>query len=387
MNSVMAAIPFPQATGFAITSLVQVFQSVLLNQVGGDTSRVFISYSDGVVDASGDAPHSDADGLRWALSTSSDIARIESAVRKQNVKLLVGLDFPVRQPIYGKLRAAGIESIVSYLGAPSSSENRGLRLLSRRIDVALARWAPEHFIFETEAMRSTGVRGRGIPIQSTSVVPLGVDTSIFRPHQDDKEYPYMALGIPTDRHLIFYSGHFEARKGVGVLIDALRVLVEKFGRKDVHLVLVGNRTGEEIPYRDMLLNSPADDHVTFGGYRDDIARLHRGCAMGVIASTGWDSMTMSSVEMQSSGLPLIVSDLQGLPETIEQGVTGEVFPVGDSHQLAATVHRLLQDPSKLALMRAAARTRAVALYDRTSQIQTLSAVVGQSWARRRGVWA
>jgi len=197
----------------------------------------------------------------------------------------------------------------------------------------------------------------------------------------------MALGIPTDRHLIFYSGHFETRKGVGVLINALTVLVEKFGRKDVHLVLVGNRTGEEIPYRDMLLNSPAYDHVTFGGYRDDIARLHRGCAMGVIASTGWDSMTMSSVEMQSSGLPLIVSDLQGLPETIEQGVTGEVVPVGDSHQLAATVHQLLQDPSKLARMREAARTRAVALYDRTSQIQTLSAVVGQSWARRRGVWA
>ena len=55
---------------------------------------------------------------------------------------------------------------------------------------------------------------------------------------------------------------------------------------------------------------------------DDLSRIFPCCYAGVIASTGWDSFTVSSLEMASSGLPLVVSNLQGLSESIEADVTG-----------------------------------------------------------------
>ena len=56
--------------------------------------------------------------------------------------------------------------------------------------------------------------------------------------------------------------------------------------------------------------------------------------LGVIALTGWDSFTLSSVEMAPCGFPLVVSRLQGLIETADDGGTGYLFDMDDHNALA-----------------------------------------------------
>src|SRR5690606_30665190 len=124
----------------------------------------------------------------------------------------------------------------------------------------------------------------------------------------DAGYIYDAFGIPRHRRIFFYSGHMEPRKGVHIIMRAARRLAEQRPQDDWHIVLLGNQAGEEERLLRELGDGAARDRVTFGGYRDDIERLHRGCHAGIIASTGWDSLTMSAIEMQASGLPLIVSN-------------------------------------------------------------------------------
>jgi len=68
----------------------------------------------------------------------------------------------------------------------------------------------------------------------------------------------------------------------------------------------------------------------FGGYRSDLDLLQRGCYAGVIASTGWDSFARSGLEMQASGLPVLVSDLRGLREVMEHDVSGACSTIQNS---------------------------------------------------------
>jgi glycosyltransferase involved in cell wall biosynthesis len=213
------------------------------------------------------------------------------------------------------------------------------------------------------------------------VVLLGADLERFRPDPADAGYAHEVLGIPRDRQLVFYSGHFEPRKGVAVLMQAARVIANDLGRRDVHFVLLGNRDTEADPFRQMIAGTPAEQCVTFAGYRADVPRLHRSCAVGAIASTGWDSMTMSSVEMQASGLPLLVSRLQGLPESIEEGVTGHSFPPGDGAALARHILALVDDAPVRQRMAVAARARAERLLGRDRQVSQLMTILDQEHRR------
>lgn len=376
----LAVLPFPRDTGYAITALRNLFVGSL-SALGGADTRVLVSTTDGVID-SPDGTFHEAD-LTWTPERRGWRRIFPEAVRQQNVQFILGLDLPVRDALYSRVRRAGVKSIVSYLGAPSSGLRSSFGLALRRLELAVLGIGPDHFIYETESMQRTGTLGRGIPAHRTSVVPLGVDTERFRPDEVDREHAYREFGIPAHRQLLFYSGHFEHRKGVRVIIDAMRHLVDERGRNDVHALLCGNQPGEEQPFVEQLAGSKAAQHVTFGGYRHDIPLLHRSCALGVIASTGWDSMTMSSIEMQASGLPLLVSDLQGLPETIDDGVTGRKFPPGEAMALAEHIASLIDQPSVRQSMSTAARNRVVDKFSRSAQMANMTNVIHSVWMKQQ----
>jgi len=240
-------------------------------------------------------------------------------IRKNKIDIVFGFDQPVSRPTYSLLRHAGIRLFASYWGAPMSVLNRGVKLQLKKMEVKLRRNKPDHFIFESRAMADTAVFGRGIKSNQVSVTYLVVDTNKFKPDFLSKAYVREVFSIPEDRKIILYSGHMEERKGVRVIIEAANELVLRRKRKDVQFLLLGNRKGEETNFGDLYIGSETEKYIMFGGYHDDINKIIASCDLGVIASTGWDSFTMSSIEMASTGLPLVVSNLQGLVETIDNG--------------------------------------------------------------------
>jgi glycosyltransferase involved in cell wall biosynthesis len=272
---------------------------------------------------------------------------------------------------------------VSYWGAPMSSPNSGIRLFLKRLEVALTRHKPDHFIFESRAMADAAVNGRGVPARIVSVIPTGVDTDRFRPDLRDCEYAHQAFRIPRDRKIVFYSGHMEERKGVHVVIEAATELVRNRGRRDLHFLLLGNRDGQERQFAPLYVGTEAEEHVTFGGYRLDIDRILRSCYTGVIASTGWDSFPMSSLEMASSGLPLVASKLQGIVEGIEDGTTGYLFTPGDRIALADRIGQLADDDALRARMGVAARDWIMANFSRQLQVERLVNTMTELCAERR----
>jgi glycosyltransferase involved in cell wall biosynthesis len=368
--------------GFAIGRLVGSFYEMAL-RLTGDPASVHVAFTRVDADRCAVLPPQFRNLLEFNPATAQDVDRLAAYVRAHDIALVFGLDVPVEAPFLGPLRKAGVRLVVSYCGAPCSSLNRGLKLALKRLEVAvLRRHSPDAFIFESEAMRQTAVRGRGIPRRRTHVVRTGVDVARFAPMPAARAQVYDAFAIPRDRKIIVYMGHLHERKGVQVLLDAADRLVAGAGRRDVHFLFLGNRAGDGEAFRDRFDAVRTGPHVTFGGYHANIPQLLAGCYAGCIPSTGWDSYPMSSLEMQACGLPVIASDLQGVPETIEPCVTGVVVRAGDADALAAAIARLVDAPEIRDRMSAAARVRIASSLTRDHQIarltETVHAVISNS---------
>jgi glycosyltransferase involved in cell wall biosynthesis len=149
--------------------------------------------------------------------------------------------------------------------------------------------------------------------------------------------------------------------------------VSVLGRTDIHCLFLGNRTEEVRGFRSEY--DLAAPYITFGGYQSDIPELLSGCTIGCVPSTGWDSFPMSSLEMQSCGLPVAVSDLQGVPETVVDQLTGIVTPAGDHVALARALVELIDDPIRRSEMSMMARRRVEEGYTCDRQVESLEGLL------------
>ncbi len=343
--------------GFAIGRLVSVFYE-MARQLTGSADRVHFSFSR-VAGARSNALPSDFDRVVEfdpRRPTAEAVTKLKSYLAEHRIDSVFALDLSANAGYLRALRKAGVKRIFSYWGAPMSSLNGPVRLLLKRLELALIRRAkPDYFIFESRAMQNFAVFGRGIAQDRTLVIPTGVDANKFRfaPHQG--ELVYERFKIPRHRRVIVFMGHLHERKGVHVLMRAAVHVVHQLKRDDIHVLFLGN-VGEEVEQLRPHWNDAAS-HITFGGYQTDIPALLSGCYAGCIPSTGWDSFPMSSLEMQACGLPVLASDWQGVPETIVDGQTGVVVPVGNAERLAIAMAALVDAPTARNRMAAAARQR------------------------------
>lgn len=364
-SSILIMLHCEQNTGYAIGVLEQVFLEAA-RKSGYSDEEIFWSYK---------SVEETATNIIQCDYKSVDQEFLYAFLTRNSINQVIAFDLNYPSPVIDTLKRARVKRVISYWGAGMSSINSGIKLIAKRLEWLLRSNKPDHFIFESEAMRKTATAGRGVPHNRTSVVPLGVDTQTYRPDYGNYHYAHTLLGIPADRKIVFYSGHMEERKGVRVIVKAAIELVDNQKNKGLHFVLCGNKGDEARVYQQLLKGTEAAEHVTFAGYRNDIADLMRSSFVGVIASTGWDSFTMSSVEMMASGLPLIVSNLQGLSETTIDNVTGFYITPGDYRELAERIGILSTSPTLAKDFSSAARLRAVKRFSRERQVTDIAALL------------
>lgn len=332
----------PSNAGYAMTALEKMFFNVCC-AITKDPLKVHFAFSE----VSAGSPKSlPEDFCRYLKIDGRDNGTFESAknyIGQNNIKNVLCFDVQPRALLCDFLRSCGVEKIVSYWGSTISSENNAFKLFFKKIDVFFSFSKPDLFIFESEAMRHLAVNGRGILNRNTVVIPTGVDIERFKPDVDAFGFVRSIFGIPLDAKIIFYSGHMEERKGVKVIIDAAIYLSEKCPAHNLYFLICGNRPGEQNRFIEALSGTAAEKKVIFGGYRNDLPQIMPGCSLGVVASTGWDSFPMSTLEMAASGLPIVVSRLQGLVETLEDGKTGFTFESGNPKDLAEKILQIMSD--------------------------------------------
>lgn len=99
------------------------------------------------------------------------------------------------------------------------------------------------------------------------------------------------------------------------------------------------------------------ERVRFLGARTDVAEMLAACDLFVLASD-WEGSPVSILEAMASGLPVIATAVGGVPELVEDGVSGLLAPPGDAVALAAALRRLASDPEARRRFGQAGRERA-----------------------------
>jgi phosphatidyl-myo-inositol alpha-mannosyltransferase len=182
-------------------------------------------------------------------------------------------------------------------------------------------------------------------------IPNGVDVGFF-------EGASPLPGYPRDGGTIGFVGRFtEPRKGMAVLLDALRLLE----LPDLRLLVVGRGDVDELKVQ----AGPelADRLVLLGQVDDEVkARALRSVDVYCAPNTGGESFGVILTEAMSAGTPVVASDLDAFRRVLDDGRAGVLTPVGDPAALAAALRDLLADPARRVDLAAAARRR-VAMFD------------------------
>jgi glycosyltransferase involved in cell wall biosynthesis len=187
-------------------------------------------------------------------------------------------------------------------------------------------------IYTSGTDRERDGRRRGV------VIPLGLDLERFdvgrRPHDD---------------RVIGNVARLAAQKDQRLLVEAAPAILERF--PDTRFVVVG-----EGPLLAELERLAARLPFEFTGERDDVPDLLSGFDVFAFPSR-FEGLCLAVIEAQAAGLPVVATPVGGIRETVVDGETGLLVPVGDAGALADAVCRLLEDPELGRKLAVAARAR------------------------------
>lgn len=159
----------------------------------------------------------------------------------------------------------------------------------------------------------------------------------------------------TPSRKILCVGHVCAHKNQNRLLVALDGLAQETG---LELVFLGTASPEEPYGREffhLLAERPWARHSGFVG-RTELKQYLADAAVLVLPSLE-DNCPMVVLEAMATGLPVAAASIGGVPDLVEDGVTGLLFDPLVAEQMCAAVGRLIKDPALAAAMAAAAKTR------------------------------
>jgi glycosyltransferase involved in cell wall biosynthesis len=244
------------------------------------------------------------------------------------------------------------ETLAGRLPLPSPVRNAHILLALRQVDRLIT---PSRYVAERYA-------ANGVPGDKITVIQNGIDVENFAPGQ--RGTAGLTLG---------FIGHLGKHKGLEVLLHALTLM----DTSKVRLLVVG--TGEDAERLQTFCHERGlDAYVTFYGHVENrrIATIYRQIDVLVVPSVWPENSPVTITEAMASGIPVIASDVGGIGELVDDGVTGYLIPLRDSLAIAERVGRFLARPELLKTMGEKARVK-IQAYQMQQQVERIVDVYRQ----------
>jgi glycosyltransferase involved in cell wall biosynthesis len=194
-------------------------------------------------------------------------------------------------------------------------------------------------IVNSNYMKNEIQRIFGLPYDKINVIPNGVKLDKFE--GIERDYDLRRQYAMDNEKIILYVGRLVYEKGVQNLIGAMPKILENY--HDSKLVICG-RGGMMDELKQEAHNLGIDEKVYFVGYCDaaKVQKMYINADIAVFPST-YEPFGIVALEGMLSGTPTVVSDVGGLNEIVEHGVTGMKSYAGNSNSIADSVLALLYD--------------------------------------------
>jgi N-acetyl-alpha-D-glucosaminyl L-malate synthase BshA len=181
-----------------------------------------------------------------------------------------------------------------------------------------------------------------------------VNCDVYTPFKDEAARAQARLHLAApDESILMHLSNFRPVKRV---VDVVKIFARVVRERPTQLVLVGDgpdRSAAEWLAHDLGIHS----HVHFLGKQERVSEL-LALADLLLMPSELESFGLAALEAMACKVPSIATRVGGVPELIDDGVTGLLFPVGDVDAMAAAALSLLANPSRLQAMREEARRTA-----------------------------
>ena len=233
--------------------------------------------------------------------------------------------------------------LISTIHATESGRNSGIHDETQRYindSEWMLTYESSEVIVNSNYMKNEVQRLFGLPYDKINVIPNGVNLQLFSNVNID--YDFRRQYAMDNEKIILYVGRLVYEKGIQNLIAAMPKILDRY--HDSKLIICG-RGGMIDELREQVKYLGIDNKVYFAGYCDSkkMQKMYKCADVAVFPST-YEPFGIVAIESMLSGTPTIVSDVGGLNEIVEHGVTGMKSYAGNSNSIADSVLALLFDP-------------------------------------------
>jgi len=278
--------------------------------------------------------------------------------------------------VYGRIigRLAGVRTVVNtnhgLWATPDDPWPR--RLAVYAVEGVAARFSDAELVQNPEDLDLLA-RWRLAPVHKLTLLGNGVDLARFEPDRlaQLREDARAELEVDEDDVVVGSVGRLVAEKGFPELFEAARELPPR-----CVVVVVGP---DEPDKRDGLTADMARTagRVRLLGFRDDVERLYAAFDVFVLASHR-EGYPRAAMEAAAAGLPLVVTDVRGCRQVVDDGVNGYLVSPRDPGALAEAISRAAADPERRRAMGRASRAKAEADFDERRVVRTVLAAYARA---------
>jgi glycosyltransferase involved in cell wall biosynthesis len=159
---------------------------------------------------------------------------------------------------------------------------------------------------------------------------------------------------------LLFVGRLTEAKDPLTLLQTMALLVGQYERQEFRLTVVGDGELESL-CRDFVEHNGLSEYITFAGWQLNTSSTYRKHHIFCLSSI-FEAFGLALAEAARAGLPVVATRVGGIPEVVEEGVTGFLVPPRDPDALAERILALADDPALARRMGQAGRARVEALF-------------------------
>jgi glycosyltransferase involved in cell wall biosynthesis len=180
--------------------------------------------------------------------------------------------------------------------------------------------------------------------EKVQTVPIGADPDSFPVNKRDQIR--RELGIDPETKLVLFVGQFTDRKGIPEICE----LLQRVDDGDTEFAFIGHGGDKREMLEKALKSSQySTEHLYTGVDSETLQRWYAAADLLLLPSHAEGRPTVI-YEAMASETAVLASAVGGVPEQVDDGVTGALVPPGDVATLAETLESVLDDPETLATM-------------------------------------
>jgi len=239
-------------------------------------------------------------------------------------------------------KAAGIQCVLGTFHAlPKASEQFSWvyslikSLTFKNVDAA---------IFVSRASSEAWAKHTPIAKDKIHVVYNGIILDRYGPIPETEKQCYRdEFNIRPEDIVIGVAARLAKEKGHLDLVSAIGLIAPQLPNLRVLLMGEGDLTE---PLKELIKSKNITGHFRFLGFRTDVDKINHILDLAVLPSTARESLPYALIEAMACSKPTVATRVGGVPEVVEEGITGLLVQAGNPKELAAAILAICQDNAK-----------------------------------------